>query len=190
VEDSERPSRTAGIQGLRAALATEFPERTNRPIWNALRAALLEQAERVDRLPGNQLLRTQGFECLGEIATALESCIELVRWIQPDEPLTVDKAIEASSSWIRQEGMQDSVRHLFKRIGRRPRRGRPITRRDLAIQALEVKLADRTITWSAVAGQLCRCGKPAHDKKCAEAIRRDVCRLNEILRQYSIQIPS
>jgi len=195
-EHSERPAGTTKTRDLHTAFAAELPERANRPVWNALRSACLERFSQNDRLIANlQLLKESEpydlalcHKWLSEFVANIVACNKLVRWIHPLDPLSAEQALESAYQML-QQGMKDQAQRLLKRVGKRPGRGRPVVRRELAIRALELKSSDRTATWRAVAARLCPCGKRTH-KGCGERIRLDVIRLKAILRKYSIQIPS
>lgn len=77
---------------------------------------------------------------------------------------------------LREEGVEDStIAEALGHAGKR-RRGRPVERSYLALEALELKEREPTLKWSDIAK---RCG---YDK---ERLRRDVVRLRALLRKHS-----
>jgi len=190
-------SRRTETHDLATEIAGQLPQREKQPIWNALRDACVAKCQRVDRLRANPPPKKggEGFHLartvkwLAEISTEVGGFIELLRWLQPDEPMSAKEARESILLWAGQNGKEEDLKRLVRRIGRRERRGHPITRREVAIQALEFHVTTKT-TWLAIAAHTCPCSKPSHGKSCAEAIRRNVIRLKAILRKYSIPIPN
>jgi len=71
-------------------------------------------------------------------------------------------------------------------IVRKKPRGRPPVKRPIAVRALELKMADRKLTWDDVATKVCDCGKKSHDEYCKQAIRVAVEELKKTLRAYKI----
>jgi hypothetical protein len=61
-------------------------------------------------------------------------------------------------------------------------KGRPVMRRHVAAKALEAKLANPHLKRRELARQFCPCGK-THTQQCANRLRRDMQRLNALIRQ-------
>jgi hypothetical protein len=75
------------------------------------------------------------------------------------------------------------------------RRGRPVERRQQAIEALELRLADPTRwTWGKLARHFCNCDndektKDDHDRRCQERLNREVGHLKRFLKGLQIPFP-
>ena len=65
-------------------------------------------------------------------------------------------------------------------------RGRPVSVRFLAVNALEIRMSQGK-SWSELATKLCPCGETDHTLKCSERIRVAVWALEEVLKKYEIR---
>jgi hypothetical protein len=169
-----------------ACYAARLPKREDRPIWNAMRDALLKCCVRIDSIWSNRpsaeaLTEARVNEWLSELATAIAEFRELDRWLEDEHVLTLKNALP----WLQQLDTE-SAKELLKGVGRKPSRGHPIERRDIAIRAFEMKTSNEDDSWADVAARLCPCQNVNHNRGCAEAIRRNVARLKLVLQKYSI----
>jgi hypothetical protein len=67
------------------------------------------------------------------------------------------------------------------------KKGRPVTRRPVAVRALQMKI-DTGKNWLAIAQEVCDCKKKKHDKSCREAIRQSVISLRRSLKNLGIEL--
>jgi hypothetical protein len=70
------------------------------------------------------------------------------------------------------------------------RRGRLVVRRHVAAIALGAKKRNPRLTRLELAQQFCACSKAHHSKSCAERLRRDIQRLNELIRRILRDYPA
>jgi hypothetical protein len=77
----------------------------------------------------------------------------------------------------------------FLAAGEHPK-GRPVVRRHVAAKALEAKLANPRLKRRELAQKFCPCGKKNHTEECAERLRRDMQRLNVLIRQILRDYPA
>jgi len=171
---------------LQTCYETRLPKHKDRSIWNAMRDALLKCCARIDSIWSNRpstdgLTDARVNEWLSELAIAIAEFRELYRWLEDEHVLTLEDALPQL-----QHLDTESAKELLKGVGRKPSRGHPIERRDIAIRALEMKTGDGDVSWADVAASLCPCQNLDHTKGCAEAIRRNVERLKLVLKKYSI----
>ena len=165
--------------------ALRFPVRENRPVWNALRNALLEQGKALYSMSPEPCKTAAEFEARAEeMRKAIQNVLELFRWLDPSDGVLTKQKVTVFTDGLSHESYADLIQHCDTRATP----GRPIEHRDLAIRALELKSADRPPTWAEIAQKLCPCGKTQHDDTCAKNIRRNVNRLKLVLKKYSIPI--
>jgi hypothetical protein len=173
-----------------------YPESPSRPVWSALRSAFLQRCDRFDqflsakRSETSTVTSSEARNRMAEMKAICREWLELSFWIDPDPPPLAEEEVYPLVPVLIKDGMGESAEYLMKHIGRRPRAGSPARSRDLAIRALELKSSNPTLSWRGVAQRLCACNKATHDKQCAELIRREVIRLQQVLKRYSVQIPA
>ena len=108
--------------------------------------------------------------------------------LPPFKPLTKEKADEMAALSL-QEGFRASDALDFGRQLQKKPRKRPVTKRQVAVSALELRLSDTTKwTWNRLAQKFCTCGAP-HEFRCQDNLRREVRHLQSLLRKYSIAVP-
>lgn len=103
--------------------------------------------------------------------------------------LTEEQVDRAAEYLLRNQYPMDFVREVLKRGGR-GFRGRPVSKRGLAIKALEARMGDPHLSWSKLARRYCDCGEKSHGFKCRDRIRKNVGQLKRILAKYNIQLPA
>lgn len=76
------------------------------------------------------------------------------------------------------------------RVSRQRGRGRPASKRQLAVKVLETKLANPHLSWRQLAMRLCDCEEMDHGaEKCKDKMRKDVDRVNRLLTKYEMELP-
>ena len=118
------------------------------------------------------------------IVTAKEGT-EILTWIFPQRALSFDEAFEIAKRMSANKFPSDMYESVIKNAGKR-RKGRPITKRSVAIKALEKKILEPKRKWShrELAQQFCDCGKATHDHQCSESLRQSMIQLKKILKKY------
>jgi hypothetical protein len=66
-----------------------------------------------------------------------------------------------------------------------PQQGRPVSKRTVAVQALQMQLTGKT--WREITEALCECGKAKHTASCHGAMRQSVAKLKRALAAYGIE---
>lgn len=160
-----------------------------RPIYSALLEAALQ---RFDQLFNGSIIHRmehaknveEAREICSELIALAQEATEILEWLSPHTPLPLDLAIQVAEVFRKPNLPEEVWRGIIRRAERRER-GRPITKRLIAIQALELKLFDgKKWTHQRIAQKLCDCGNEIHDKKCSESIRQSVLGLKRILKKY------
>jgi hypothetical protein len=163
------------------------------PVTSALLNALSRRVDSLNQLmaalrdqrPPEEELKARAAQC---VAMA-KDINELVNWIYPPRrPLGIVEATEFAREMRDDCGLtEDDLTWIFE-MARKKERGRPAKTRQVYIKALEIKVSDPTKSWMVLARQLCHCGRPQHDRKCSDNIRRGVVFLKKFLRKYDIRI--
>jgi len=114
----------------------------------------------------------------------LQNACELLRWIRPNTPALSVAATLQMADLLRKSGCSENEAHAaLKKIGRKSV-GRPGTKRQMAIRAKEMKLADpKRWTWPKVTAALCGCGR-SHDIRCQDNLRREIQHLDKVLKKF------
>jgi hypothetical protein len=69
------------------------------------------------------------------------------------------------------------------------RPGAPVTQRETAIRALELRLKDQTAwPWSRLAIELCKCGAVNHGSRCQQNLRREVLHLKKLMAEFHVDV--
>jgi hypothetical protein len=68
-------------------------------------------------------------------------------------------------------------------------RGRPVVRRHVAAAALEAKQNGPPLSRLELAQRFCPCSKPKHDEDCADRLRRDILRLQALIKKIRANYP-
>jgi hypothetical protein len=79
-----------------------------------------------------------------------------------------------------------AVEKAEERIFKRPR-GRPVTKRALAVKALDKRTVDPTLTWAQLADEVCDCGQRHQlTTKCCQSLRQEVMELEKFLQENNL----
>ena len=128
---------------------------------------------------------------------------ELLEWVvgTPFEPSDLMKRCYSQAQKMGLGDQMMWMRPLLADLGYgdlasvRKRRGHPVERRQEAIQALELRLADPgRWTWGKLARHFCNCDETErknddHNRKCKERLRREVGHLKRFLEKSQIPLP-
>jgi len=116
---------------------------------------------------------------------------EIASWLEERErKIQWDRRVrDCVERYLASHGMLPSkvvaaTKRLLKSGG-----GAPVTRRTLAIDVLEARMASRDRSDRAVYLEFCPCSLPVHNNQCAERIRQQVIQLKRLLKKYNIQVP-
>jgi hypothetical protein len=113
---------------------------------------------------------------------SLKNAHELLYWIYPStSPLAYATAMKVANQ-MNASGFPVEWGHdVIQGIGKR-RKGRPGTKRAIAIRAKELKVADaKHWTWPKITAALCDCGRSEHTIRCQDNLRREVAHLEKAL---------
>jgi hypothetical protein len=153
-----------------------------RPIQTRLLRGALTKLDRVRAMfentspPDPEAFRQVAFEFF-EIAT----------WTVDTVPRFNSEAnIKASLEGAARAGWTlDWILH-YRDLLTKPQRGRAITKRQLAVKALEMRLAKPRMSWPQLANQICPCGSTEHSRECSERIRISTIELQKFLSKYQL----
>jgi hypothetical protein len=111
--------------------------------------------------------------------------MEILEWIFPQKPLSSAMALDIASRLRALKVSEDIWKGFIKKAEKRER-GRPITKRQIAIKALEKQILEPKRKWSPrqLAQQFCNCDKPSHDARCGETLRQSIRQLKKVLARY------
>src|ERR1700685_4681190 len=141
---------------LSEGYAWRFPIRENRPVWNAVRNALLEECKILDRYSLEPCkTEAEANAQAEEMKKAAPNILELFSWLDPSDGVLTKQKVDFIKDGVSHESYADVIQHCDTRATP----VRPIEHRNLAIRALELKLADRPPTWTEIARKLCPCEK-------------------------------
>lgn len=166
-----------------------------RPVYSALLEA---EFQRADKLFDGSLIRRMNDakseaefrEMIDELVTLLNESTEILEWIIPRQPTPFDLALKLANV-MRQAGVsEDECKKIISKAGRRGK-GRPITKRAIAIVALEKQLLEPERNWSyrQLAQRLCNCEKEIHDHQCGQSLRQNMIPLKKLLAKYAPHLP-
>ena len=164
-----------------------------RPIFSALLEAELERADKLfDPSFSDQSNIKTGNDVkahFNKFTSLLKELIEIAEWIFPHEPMPLEKALTVASI-LRKQNVSKVVWEIVIKNAERRKRGRPITKRQIAIRALEKQILEPNRKWThrELAQQFCECGKSQHDKSCSENLRQSMIQLKRILAKYCPQM--
>lgn len=188
--DQENSSDSLG-QLYREAMRSKFPPDPLHPIRTRLREAYFDRAARVvdaefEFLQGmgdaSQTPQLERFKCL------LDEVNELAGWVfDPITPEEHDRLSGVQADFLQRFGLSFLEAKEYMERTSSSQRGRPVSKREVAVNAKELKMADPRQSWTTVARRLCTCGR-AHTPDCKERIRQGVMELDKILIKYGIQV--
>jgi hypothetical protein len=180
---------------------TPDPERPVRTALLATIAECIAEAARLD--PASVRTEAEAFAALGRVYGLIVEAKELLDWTGPpfdvppegQPPLAaLSEAQREQRAWsgfqiMRQSGKSEREAWEFSHAMMKPGRGRPATKRYLAVRALDLKLTTR-LTWKEVTQNVCQCGLSEHTANCQKHLDRQVLLLKKVLKKYSISAPS
>jgi hypothetical protein len=186
-EDSETPTNP-----LRAAWRID----PKRPVYSALLEAEFRRSDWLycgtfTRRMSNTTSDEEAREVISELLTVLDEASEIMDWIMPQqEPVPFDISMSIATM-LRQAGAPEKVcKEMIARAGKMSK-GRPVTKRPIAIMALEKQLLEPERKWSyrVLAQQFCNCAKDKHDNECAQSLRQAMIALKKIVAKYAPHLP-
>jgi hypothetical protein len=111
--------------------------------------------------------------------------MEILEWIFPQKPLSLTLAMDITAK-LRARNVPEAIWKVFIEKAGKKKRGRPVTKRQIAIEAYEKQLLEPKRKWSyrQLAQQFCNCDKPKHDAQCGENLRQAIMQLKKVLAKY------
>jgi hypothetical protein len=142
----------------------------NRPIYSAIRSTFIDKYVRLYVL----IVKTTK----GVPRTSSEELNQLDK----DCNRLGQLLFTTSNLWAARAWQKPPILKFLIRDFGRKRGGRPTTKQQMAIQAMEMRLiAPKRWTWPKIAAALCDCGKE-HTIQCQDNIRREIQHLNNFLK--------
>ena len=149
--------------------------------------------EAVNRLTGAVCLSSEErpitAETVGRVQRAVRLLGELLTYAAPAGPDLPREELEAGRDALAKLQSPEYAEQIFLGAGEH-RRGRPVKRRQVAAMALEAKQRNPNLPRLELAQQFCPCGKARHDSDCVERLRRDIQRLNALIRRILRDYPA
>ena len=113
----------------------------------------------------------------------LKQFVEVSTWLYGEltpspEQLVADLQRNVNEGWSPADAL------IWMKAGRKRLRGRPATLRPAAVIAAELRLANRSLSWPAVAKQVCNGKDCTHGRACYEKLRREVVILQALLKRH------
>jgi len=185
-----------------------------KPVEAAFALAIVKRLNQLDEL-SNEWPQSSGIErviseedVLAVRAEIVDEIKELMAWLPETHPRIaasfekkvlsrIDKEIgkptkeevnELAKHMLSRGFPFDVVRAVLK-VGSPRLRGRPVSKRRLAIRVLEAKIASPELSWARLAWRFCDCGQKRHGFTCREAIRKSVGQLKKLIAKYHIVLP-
>jgi hypothetical protein len=170
-----------------------------RPIFSALLEAEFQMADRVfDDSLANSLTKraaevksaSEANMLFDEFTVLFQEAREILNWIFPHQQKSFDFILTTAKIMKYADFPEDMIKSVMKRLEHKPR-GRPVTKRQIAIKALEKQMLEPERRWSyrQLAQKFCKCGKDKHDSSCAQALRQSMLQLRKILAKYAPHLP-
>lgn len=103
---------------------------------------------------------------------------EVERWLKRPEVVALDAALEIIEG-TKSKRLKEAAISL---IGKYSSRGQPVSKRYLAVIALDAKCLHPDLTLRMATGVLCQCGSDTHTFKCRERLRQQINLLVRFLR--------
>ncbi len=115
----------------------------------------------------------------------LNEIVELMGWLSDDEPPPSETELALSFQQNQNAGwtVEHSIQYLD--LQRKRRRGRPRSKRRLALFALEERQLEG-LSWMKLANKFCPCSLRPHDERCRERLRHQVKQLQEMLARLGV----
>jgi hypothetical protein len=101
-----------------------------------------------------------------------------------------NEALRAVQSALLAEGLSPLEIIEDLQIAQQTPRGRPATKRHLAVVALDMWLTNPSFSWARVTREVCNCGEQKHGRACQERLRQQVNDLRSALRRLGIEEPT
>ncbi len=167
-----------------------FPPLPGQPVHSALQVGYCQTFEQLRQLVEKAKSKTgeEGVTLAPEVYRLAKELAELASWFcPPAKPRPDLETIEianraAQAGWSASEALD-----LAKKSQNRPR-GRPITKRLVAVHCYELHLTNpQKWSWMRLAQKYCDCGAAQHEEKCSGRIQRQVRHLKLLLRKHSLE---
>jgi hypothetical protein len=119
---------------------------------------------------------------------------EYFRWLSPPlSAMSPDEREEtlqaAEAAWLA-KGHTPLEALEYLQNAQRKLRGRPPTKRHLAVVALDMWLTNPKLSWAQVTRKICQCGSSTHGDSCQEQLRQQVNDLRATLKKFGIMEPA
>lgn len=179
----------SGLNSQKNPLRSVWKVDPNRPIYSALLEAELQRLDIFfdEKLTDTSHIKNQedANVHLAQLLQLAQEGVEILEWIFTQQPLTDEQALNIAVKLKDQNVPQIIWKSILVKAGKKSK-GRPITKRQVAIQALEKRLLDSSRSWSnrELAQQFCNCDKEKHDEKCSQSLRQTIIQLRKILAKY------
>ena len=96
--------------------AWRFPVRENRPVWNAVRNAFLEECKALDRCSLEVCKSATEAEARAEeMRQAIRIILELFRWLDPSNGVLTKQKVDAIKDGLSHESYADLIQHCDTR---------------------------------------------------------------------------
>ena len=117
---------------------------------------------------------------------------ELLTLLHPGQAASLDRDLRLNVEQILiSHGVPiDERKKIVDRVAK-PRKGAPASKRNMPVQAFDLRLKNPTLSWARLTERICTCGKKKHehDPRCMQRIRQSVINLRKTLRKYDLQVP-
>jgi hypothetical protein len=183
---------------LCARYAQQYPK-TDEPVRSELVAAFVPRMVRLLALKnfGRDVLKTVEYaiEVLPEARGAMMA--EAANVLKLETRELISQLVELDS-WLHEPGVNeiecgnwltasgysyDGTSKLIEKA-KKMQRGRPPIKRQTTVAGLDARKRDAKLSWQALANQLCDCGRPDHDERCSETLRKSAAQLEKVLKKY------
>jgi hypothetical protein len=128
-------------------------------------------------------------ETIERLRQAMRLLGALLTFATPAGPELSRESLEVGRDVVARLQSPEIAQKIFEIAGEH-QRGRPVTRRHVAAAALEAKQQNSSLTRLELAQKFCPCGKARHNAECAERLRRDMQRLNALIRRILRDYPA
>jgi len=110
---------------------------------------------------------------------------ELASWIANASPETATSARDDFRQYL-SAGLTPEQSFALSQERPKKKRGRPVSKRRVAVDALEMRLQNPKLSWTRVAIKVCSCGAPKHDSQCGQRIRIQTIELTGTLKRLGV----
>ena len=187
-----RPAGRIPVQRNTLKMSRHPAERSQKP--HPGERVLLEPLERLCRYINRmteQMARkhTPTVEELSKFTEAVKRLRKLIKFAVPPGPELSREALGIGARLIAELVSSEEARKAYYAAGDYPR-GRPVVRRQVAAAALEAKQDSPQLSRLELVQRFCPCGQTEHSQQCVNRLRRDVQRLNALIRQILTEYPA